>query len=191
MRNVLLITADQWRADCLSAVGHPVVRTPNLDRLAQDGVLFRRHYAQSTPCSPSRASLHTGLYQHNHRLVVNGAVLDRRHANVALEARKAGYRPGFLGYTDVAADPRALAPGDPELKRSDGILPGMDSLLRMDNDQSQWCAYLRDKGYSFGDDPYGPFRPATQGGGETSHLPPALFAAEHSLSAFLSRYSKD
>ncbi len=185
MRNILLITADQWRADCLSAVGHPLLRTPNLDRLAQDGVMFRRHYAQSTPCAPSRASLHTGLYQHNHRLVVDGGVLDRRHSNVALEARKQGYQPGFLGYTDIGADPRALAPDDPEVKRSDGLLPGMDPLLRLDNDQSQWCAHLRDNGYQFGEDIYGPFRPAARARGESSHLPPALFAAEHSLSAFL------
>ncbi len=38
--NVLYITVDQWRADCLSALGHPVVRTPTLDRLASSGVLF-------------------------------------------------------------------------------------------------------------------------------------------------------
>ena len=61
--NVLLITADQWRGDCLSAMGHPLVNTPNLDRLAQQGVLFERHYAGAAPCSPARACLYTGLYQ--------------------------------------------------------------------------------------------------------------------------------
>ncbi|MCK5364493.1 MAG: sulfatase-like hydrolase/transferase, partial [Gammaproteobacteria bacterium] len=50
--NVLFITADQWRGDCLSALGHPCLKTPNLDRLARDGVLFRQHYAQATPCGP-------------------------------------------------------------------------------------------------------------------------------------------
>ena len=61
--NVLLITADQWRGDCLSAAGHPLVRTPHVDALAADGVLFARHYCQATPCGPARASLLTGLYQ--------------------------------------------------------------------------------------------------------------------------------
>ena len=51
--NVLFVTADQWRADCLSSAGHPVVRTPHLDRLAADGVAFRRHFAQAAPCGPS------------------------------------------------------------------------------------------------------------------------------------------
>ncbi len=62
--NVLFITADQWRGDCLSACGHPCLRTPNLDALAADGVLFRRHYSQATPCAPGRASLYTGMYLH-------------------------------------------------------------------------------------------------------------------------------
>ena len=60
--NVLFITADQFRGDCLSAAGHPVVRTPNLDRLAAGGVSFRRHFANAAPCGPSRAGLYTGMY---------------------------------------------------------------------------------------------------------------------------------
>lgn len=65
--NILLICADQWRADCISALGHPHVRTPNLDGLAADGVLFENHFGQTTPCGPSRTSLLTGLYLMNHR----------------------------------------------------------------------------------------------------------------------------
>ena len=60
--NILFITADQWRGECLSALNHSHVRTPNLDALARDGMLFKNHYAQATPCAPSRSSLHTGLY---------------------------------------------------------------------------------------------------------------------------------
>ncbi len=41
--NILFITADQWRGECLSALGHADLKTPNLDRLANDGVLFARH----------------------------------------------------------------------------------------------------------------------------------------------------
>ena len=63
--NILLITADQWRGECLSAAGHACVKTPNVDALAAEGVLFRRHYAGAAPCSPARASLYTGLYQMN------------------------------------------------------------------------------------------------------------------------------
>ena len=104
--NILFITADQWRGDCLSSVGHPCLQTPNLDRLAADGVVFEQHFAQATPCGPSRASLYTGKYLHNHRSVINGMPLDTSHTNVALEARKAGYDPVLFGYTDVYTDPR-------------------------------------------------------------------------------------
>ena len=115
VRNVLFITADQWRGDTLGAVGHPCIKTPNLDRLAADGVLFSKHYSQGSPCSPARASLLTGLYLFNHRVVYNGTPLDRRFTNVALEARKAGYDPVLIGYTSTAPDPRTLEPGDPRL----------------------------------------------------------------------------
>ena len=104
--NVLFICADQWRGDCLSALGHPVVRTPNLDALARDGVLFRNHFGQCTPCGPSRISLLTGLYLMNHRSGRNGTPLDSRHTNIALEARKAGHEPALFGYTDSSVDPR-------------------------------------------------------------------------------------
>lgn len=104
--NVLFITADQWRGECLSALGHPIVNTPNLDALAAEGTLFRRHYSQPTPCGPARASLYTGLYLHNHRSVTNGTTLDDRHANIAREVRKAGYDPALFGFTDFSTDPR-------------------------------------------------------------------------------------
>jgi len=65
--NILFITADQWRGKYLSALGHEMVKTPNLDALAKEGVLFKKHYANAVPCAPSRASLHTGMYLQNRR----------------------------------------------------------------------------------------------------------------------------
>ena len=88
--NILLITLDQFRGDCLSAAGHPLVQTPNLDALAANGVRFTRHYSQASPCAPGRASLYTGMYQMNHRVVANGTPLDERFDNIALAARRAG-----------------------------------------------------------------------------------------------------
>ena len=71
--NVLLITCDQWRADALGCAGHPVVRTPAMDRLAAEGVRFACHYTQAAPCGPARSSLYTGMYQMNTRAVSNGS----------------------------------------------------------------------------------------------------------------------
>jgi len=60
--DILLIMPDQMRGDCLSLLHHPVVRTPNLDQLARQGVLFRRAYATVASCIPARYALLTGLY---------------------------------------------------------------------------------------------------------------------------------
>ncbi len=152
--NILLITLDQFRGDCLSAAGHPVVRTPHLDRLAREGVRLSRHYSQAAPCGPGRASLYTGMYQMNHRVVANGAPLDRRFDNVAKAARRAGYQPTLFGYTDQAVDPRdTTGPDDPRLLTYEGILPGFDIGLRWGTgDPGAWLDWLRGLGHEVPDD---------------------------------------
>ena len=60
--DILLIMPDQMRGDCLSALKHPVVRTPHLDELSRQGTLFRRGYSTCPSCIPARYSLLTGLY---------------------------------------------------------------------------------------------------------------------------------
>ncbi len=145
--NILFITGDQWRHDALSALGHPVVETPNLDALAADGVLFKRHFTNASPCGPSRSSLHTGLYLMTHRSGRNGTPLDARFTNWAKELRKAGYDPGLVGYTDISPDPRAHVEGDPVLKSYEGVLPGLSPYQMMSSDRRTWLSHLRRKGY--------------------------------------------
>ena len=144
--NILLITADQWRGDCLSALGHPAVKTPNIDALAADGVLFKRHYCQAAPCSPARASLYTGLYQMNHRVCRNGSPLDARFTNIAQEGRRAGYGPVLLGYTDQTLDPRTRHPKDPRLTTYEEVLPGFERHTRYDEHALDWLHWLEGKG---------------------------------------------
>ena len=153
--NVLFITADQWRGECLSALGHPHVSTPNLDALAREGVLFGNHFAQATPCAPSRSSLHTGLYLQNHRCVINGAPLDDRFSNWAREVSAAGYQPSLFGYTDSAIDPRGLDADDPRLHHYSEPLPGITSYTPMGDEVSvEWVEYLQHKGYPMHDRPW-------------------------------------
>ena len=64
--NVIVITTDQQRLDSLSCMGSSFVRTPNLDRLAHDGVLFRRAYCTNPVCTPSRASIFSGFQVSRH-----------------------------------------------------------------------------------------------------------------------------
>lgn len=146
--NVLLISADQWRGDCLSAVGHASVKTPNVDALAQDGVLFARHFAGTAPCSPARATLYTGLYQMNHRVCRNGSPLDARFDNLALAARRGGYDPTLFGYTDTAPDPRGMDPNDPHLTTYEGVLPGFSARQLLPEHEKQWLSWLRSRGHA-------------------------------------------
>ena len=183
--NILLVTCDQWRGDCLSAVGHPVVRTPNVDALAAEGVLFRRHYGGAAPCSPARACLYTGLYQMNNRVCRNGTPLDARHGNIALSARAAGYDPTLFGYTDVSLDPRHLAAGDPRLRSYEGVLPGFTVRQALPEHQKQWLSWLRAQGIDTGAGSPGIHRPAGgQPRGEVTSAPPA-YTKEQTPTAFL------
>ena len=150
--NILFITADQWRGDCLSALGHPMVKTPHLDALAADGVLFANHFANAAPCGPSRATLHTGMYLQNHRSGTNGTPLDARHTNWALEAGRIGYDPVLFGYTDTANDPRELQDDSPWLRTYEGPLPGIRPVCMMGTWPTPWTDWLSANGYEVPDD---------------------------------------
>jgi len=150
--NILLITLDQFRADCLSCAGHTVMRTPALDELAGQGLRLARHYSQAAPCSPGRAALYTGTYQMNNRVVANGTPLDTRLDNIALAARRGGYAPALFGYTDQGVDPRTVDdPDDPRLSTYEGVLPGFDPVLDMSGWQLPWMEWLNAQGYDFPD----------------------------------------
>jgi arylsulfatase A-like enzyme len=187
---VLFITLDQFRADCVGAHGHPLVKTPNLDRLAAQGVSFRNHYANTAPCGPSRATLYTGLYAMNHRSVGNGTPLDARFTNVALEARALGMDPALFGYTDTSPDPRMIPDDDPRLLTYEGLLPGFDPVLNLSSTLAPWLPWLAERGYEVpgpGEDPEGIYEPAEVPvpHGRGASWRPARYAAEHTESAFL------
>ncbi|MDQ8192824.1 sulfatase-like hydrolase/transferase [Coraliomargarita sp. SDUM461004] len=74
--NLLLIYTDEQRADAISQLGHPQISTPNLDALAKESQVFERCYATQPVCTPSRASLHTGLYPHATGATDNNLPLD-------------------------------------------------------------------------------------------------------------------
>ncbi|MBO0346546.1 sulfatase-like hydrolase/transferase [Roseibium sp. CAU 1637] len=181
--NILLITADQWRGDCLGIAGHPQVQTPNTDALAREGTYFSRHYAATAPCSPARASLYTGLYQMNHRVLANGSPLDDRFDNVARAARRAGYLPTLFGYTDTSADPRCHDPQDPVLTSYEGILPGFIAGQLLLEDDKTWLAWLKERGYT--SEQLARIHHVEQQGEERISLAPTLYGADETPTAFL------
>jgi arylsulfatase A-like enzyme len=188
--NVLFITVDQWRGDCLSALGHPVLQTPSLDALAARGTLFANHWANAAPCGPSRACLYTGTYQHRNRSVLNGTPLDARFTNVALLAREAGYDPVLFGYTDTSVDPRTVPADDPRLFTYEGVLPGFRVAVRdpWEEGSPAWGDWLAAQGVDVPSNAHELYEPIPDYPGAEDHgstWAPARFPAELSQTTFL------
>jgi arylsulfatase A-like enzyme len=183
--NILLITADQFRADSMSGAGHPLVKTPHLDRLAEEGVRFAQHYSQCPPCGPSRTSLLTGMYQMNHRSVQNGTPLDGAFTNLAELVRSVAYLPWLIGYTDTAMDPRRFHPKDPRAGRYEELLPGILSYApgsELGTGDTDWRFRLKELGYENWNKPYrqNPKRVDS----ERPTFAPIEIKAEHSDTAY-------
>ena len=95
--NVLLIFPDQWRRQAIGCYGDPVVRTPNIDRLASEGVRFDRCYATNPVCTPARAALLTGRYSHQTGMIRNDLLLPYDEVTLAERLRDSGYACEYIG----------------------------------------------------------------------------------------------
>ena len=101
--NVVFILTDDHRHDALGCAGHPWIRTPNLDRLADEGIRFTSAFVTTSLCSPSRASFLTGLYAHRHGVTRNEhADLSRSLPTIAQLLQNAGYETAFIGKWHMA-----------------------------------------------------------------------------------------
>ncbi len=94
--NILLITSDQQHWNTLGCL-NPEIRTPNLDRLAQEGTLFTRAYAPNPTCTPTRASMITGKYPSQHGAYSLGTKLPESENTVGDILREAGYQTALVG----------------------------------------------------------------------------------------------
>lgn len=101
--NFIIINPDQWRADYAGCYGHPLVQTPNLDRLAAEGTRFHQCHVQHTVCGPSRCSFMTGWYPHvrGHRNLTH--LLQPEEPNLLKSLKQAGYEIAWFGKNDLLA----------------------------------------------------------------------------------------
>ncbi|MGQ9632520.1 MAG: sulfatase-like hydrolase/transferase [bacterium] len=103
--NIFLIVTDQHSLHAISCYGAPVCRTPNIDGLAEDGIMFTNAYTPCALCTPARASLLSGLYPHNHGAIYNSGTHlpfdeDRIGRGVEIYPQRLidqGYNIGYVG----------------------------------------------------------------------------------------------
>jgi len=95
--NLLVILTDDHRFDALGFLGHPFLETPHLDRLAAEGVHFANAVVTTSLCSPSRASILTGLFAHNHGVVDNYNPIPEGLVYFPAYLQEGGYETAFIG----------------------------------------------------------------------------------------------
>ena len=111
-RNIIFILTDDHRHDFMGFTGKvPWLETPNMDRLAGEGAYFRNAFVTTSLCSPSRASILTGLYSHNHTIVDNQAPDPGNLTYFPQYLEGAGYQTAFFGKWHMGDDSDSPRPG--------------------------------------------------------------------------------
>ena len=95
--NVLFVLCDDLRWDSLGCTGHPHLKTPHVDRLAKEGVLFANAFCTTSLCSPSRASILSGLYAHTHGVTNNFTEFPAEMASFPRLLQDVGYETAYIG----------------------------------------------------------------------------------------------
>jgi arylsulfatase A-like enzyme len=96
--NIIVIISDQFRGDCIGALGlNPMGLTPNLDRMAAEGVLSRSAFCNQPVCAPARASMFTGQYPSKHGVWRNSFGLSPDAVTLAGTLNRAGYSSNYIG----------------------------------------------------------------------------------------------
>lgn len=95
--NIIFVLADDHRYDAMGFMGHPFLKTPHMDRMASQGIVFKNAYVTTSLCSPSRASILSGMYAHNHGVVDNYHSVDESLKFFPGYLKNNGYKTAFIG----------------------------------------------------------------------------------------------
>jgi len=137
--NVLFLISDQHNAKCLGHAGHPIVKTPNLDRLAAEGVRFTNAITQNPICTPSRVCYFSGQYPHNHGYYGLVGQAPLALPTILGHFRAHGYRTAAVGKIHCPLD---WIPADADYHREVDAHPKSDG----SQTKSDYDRYLEAKG---------------------------------------------
>jgi arylsulfatase A-like enzyme len=103
--NILFVFTDDHAAHAISAYGSKINKTPNIDRLAREGMLFRNCFCTNSLCAPSRAVVLTGKHSHVNGVIDNRVTFDGRQPHLGKLLGKAGYQTAIIGKWHLKSDP--------------------------------------------------------------------------------------
>ncbi|MCA8948261.1 MAG: sulfatase [Planctomycetes bacterium] len=126
--NILFIFSDDHAAHAISAYGSRVNQTPNIDRIAANGALFRNNFCGNSLCGPSRATILTGKHSHANGFMRNGNTFDPAQPTMAKLLQATGYQTAMIGKWHLTSDPQGfdhwiVLPGQGQYYNPDFLTP--------------------------------------------------------------------
>src|SRR5690606_38158916 len=109
--NVVIVLCDDMRWNAMSCAGHPHLRTQHTDRLAHERLLMENAFCTTSLCSPSRASILSGLYAHAHGVTNNFTEYPVDLASFPRQLQKAGYKTAYIGKWHMGEENDEPRPG--------------------------------------------------------------------------------
>lgn len=169
--NILFMLTDDQRWDAAGIAGHPWLKTPNIDRLGHEGIYFRNSFCTTSLCSPSRASILSGLYAHAHGVTNNFTEYPESLQSFPLVLQQNGYETAYIGKWHMGENNDEPRPGfdwfvthrgqgkyfDTEFNfngRERRVVPGYythvvtdmaEDFLKRDHGDKPWCLMIGHK----------------------------------------------
>jgi arylsulfatase A-like enzyme len=142
--NILFIMTDDHAAHALSCYGSRINQTPNLDRIANEGMRFDNCFCTNSLCEPSRAAILTGTYNHVNKVTTIGAHIDNRQENVAKVLQRNGYQTAVMGKWHLGQGPAHWPTGFDEWNILQGQGPYFDPEMVRNGEKVQYEGYTTD-----------------------------------------------
>ncbi len=143
--NLIVVLVDDLRWDEIGCTGHPFVRTPNIDRIASEGVRFRNAFCTTPLCSPVRACLLTGLHTHHHRILdnINRSEQSHRLKTFPQALQGNGYNTAYVGKWHMGNDDTAR-PGFDYWVSMKGQGTSFDPVLNVNGKRKKYRGHTTD-----------------------------------------------